>query len=600
MSQRYRSGMSPLLAFFARLAVRVDNSIGWDKLPTPVALPILILLRSVYRWRNLYDTSTLPSMSTPEPIAENNRYLTARTADGTFNDLQEPAMGSAGRRFGRNVPLEQAYPEPEPAILEPNPRMVSRELLTRDQFIPATTINVLAAAWLQFMIRDWFSHGKGDIQRPWQLPLSADDTWPQNPMIIPRTLADPTQPPGDTSGPPTYINTESPWWDGSQLYGTTKEMQAAVRSRVDGKLRLDPGGVIPRPILEQASHEPGFWIGLHMLHTVFAREHNAICDRLKSVYPSWSDDDLFDKARLVNAALLAKIHTVEWTPAIISHPTTQFALRANWWGLLQERLTRLVGRHGIDLVTGIPTSPTEHHAAPYSLTEEFTAVYRMHPLIPDDYELRSIVDGRTLSQETFADISGLNTPGLTDRVSLGDLYYSFGTAHPGAVTLHNFPRFLQELHRPDGKLMDLAATDILRIREVGVPRYNRFRRLMHMKPARSFEQLTDNPTWAEEMRRVYGDVERVDLMVGMFAEPKPFGFGFSDTAFRIFVLMASRRLKSDRFFTVDYTPQVYTPEGLKWIDDTDMTTMLRRHLPELIPTLQGVKNAFAPWRSTTS
>ena len=34
---------------------------------------------------------------------------------------------------------------------------------------------------------------------------------------------------------------------------------------------------------------------------------------------------------------------------------------------------------------------------------------------------------------------------------------------------------------------------------------------------------------------------------------------FSETAFRVFILMASRRLKSDRFFTVDYTPRVYTP-----------------------------------------
>ncbi len=145
-------------------------------------------------------------------------------------------------------------------------------------------------------------------------------------------------------------------------------------------------------------------------------------------------------------------------------------------------------------------------------------------------------------------------------------------------------------------MMDLAATDILRIREVGVPRYNRFRRLMHLKPARRFEDLTDNPVWVDELRRVYGDVERVDLMVGMFAEPKPFGFGFSDTAFRIFILMASRRLKSDRFFTVDYRPEVYTPEGLKWIDDTDMSTILLRHLPSLAAPLRGVKNAFAPWQ----
>jgi Animal haem peroxidase len=184
---------------------------------------------------------------------------------------------------------------------------------------------------------------------------------------------------------------------------------------------------------------------------------------------------------------------------------------------------------------------------------------------------------------------------VLDRLSLTDLLYSLGTSHPGAVSLHNFPKFLQEFERPDGKLQDLAAVDILRIREVGVPRYNQFRRLLHLKPAKSFDELTDNPTWAAEMRRIYGDVERVDLTVGMFAEPKPKGFGFSDTAFRIFILMASRRLKSDRFFTVDYTPRVYTPEGIAWIDATDMSAILRRHVPELAPVLSRVDNAFAPW-----
>ena len=64
---------------------------------------------------------------------------------------------------------------------------------------------------------------------------------------------------------------------------------------------------------------------------------------------------------------------------------------------------------------------------------------------------------------------------------------------------------------------------------------------------------------------MYGDVERVDLMIGLYAEPLPKGFGFSDTAFRVFILMASRRLKSDRFFTRDYTAEVYTQEGLDWI-----------------------------------
>jgi hypothetical protein len=122
------------------------------------------------------------------------------------------------------------------------------------------------------------------------------------------------------------------------------------------------------------------------------------------------------------------------------------------------------------------------------------------------------------------------------------------------------------------------------------------RRLLHLKPAESFETLTDNPQWAEEMRRVYGgDVEEVDLTVGMFAEPLPKGFAFSDTAFRIFIVMASRRLNSDRFLTRDYTPQVYTQAGLDWIDDNQMGDVLLRHLPSLRPALRGRDNAFTPW-----
>jgi Animal haem peroxidase len=45
--------------------------------------------------------------------------------------------------------------------------------------------------------------------------------------------------------------------------------------------------------------------------TIFIREHNSICHRLREEYRSWSDDDLFERARLINAALIAKIHTVE-------------------------------------------------------------------------------------------------------------------------------------------------------------------------------------------------------------------------------------------------------------------------------------------------
>jgi len=89
-------------------------------------------------------------------------------------------------------------------------------------------------------------------------------------------------------------------------------------------------------------------------------------------------------------------------------------------------------------------------------------------------------------------------------------------------------------------------------------------------------------------------------MVGLFAEKPPKGFAFSDTAFRIFILMASRRLKSDRFFTTDYRPEIYTQIGLDWIENNDMSTVLLRHFPELRPFLAGVTSAFKPWPTATN
>ena len=77
----------------------------------------------------------------------------------------------------------------------------------------------------------------------------------------------------------------------------------------------------------------------------------------------------------------------------------------------------------------------------------------------------------------------------------------------------------------------------------------------------------------------------------------PAGFGFSDTAFRIFVLMASRRLNSDRFFTDDFTPEVYTPAGMDWLKNNTMMTVVLRHFPGLAPAIRGLDNAFAPWQA---
>jgi hypothetical protein len=579
-------------------AEAVDRRIGWHRLPTWAGLMVLVGVRNVLRKQNLHDTSTLPTVDGPEAEPFQQSDAVRRTVSGAHNDLEHPTMGMGNTRFGRNIPLDKVRLEPDDQLLEPSPRVVSKELLTRDPFQPATSVNNLACLWLQFMIKDWFSHGTGDMTNPWVIELEPGDSWHENPMRIPRTVPDPTRPAG-SDGPPTFLNADTHWWDGSQIYGTNAEQHAFVRAGEGGKLRLGENGRAPLPDDPKLNPAmvPGWWLGLSLLRTIFTLEHNAICDRLAADYPGWSDDALFERARLVNAALLAKIHTAEWTPAVISHPTTVTALRANWFGLAGERLYKAFGRiSGSEIVSGIPGSETNHYGVPYVLTEEFTSVYRMHPLIADDYSFRRADDNSPIRDFEFRELTGPAAEEVLDEIPLNDVMYSLGTEHPGLVSLHNYPRFLQDFERPDGQRQDIAATDVIRIRELGVPRYNEFRRLLHLEPAGSFDELTDNPRWAADLRRVYNDdIERVDLMVGMFAETRPAGFAFSDTAFRIFVLMASRRLNSDRFFTTDFTPEVYTPAGMDWLKNNTMLTVILRHFPDLAPPMRGLGNAFEPW-----
>lgn len=582
-----------LLSWFAE---KVDRSLGWYRLPTPLGLAVLVGLRNQLRVHNLYDTGRGPLDKPPYEDPDVANHLTTRMLNGTYNNLADPLMGSLGCRFGRNVPLSLTYPE-EP--LDPNPRLVSRRLLTREKFQPATTLNVLAAAWIQFEVHDWFSHGTV-VSKPWAIPLENDDPWPTRPMTIDRTAPDPSR---DPQGPPTFTTQDTHWWDSSQIYGgaTNLNFADALRSKHKGQLRIDDLGLPPADVdqyLDLSGPAGNAWVGLVILQSLFMREHNAICDQLAAEYPAMSDQQLYDTARLVNAALIAKIHTIDWTPAIIAHPTTVAAMRANWFGLLGERFDGRFGRiTDNEVLQGIPGSPTNLHGVPYSLTEEFVAVYRMHPLIPDEFIFRSLDDDRVVGEHALSDLTVLHIRERLAELPMDDIFYSFGRSHPGALTLHNFPRHLQHLERADGSLVDLAAIDILRVRERGVPRYNEFRRLFRLKPASSFEELTDNPTWAAELREIYGDVERVDLVIGLYAEPKPPEFGFSDTAFRVFILMASRRLESDRFFTNDFRPEIYTEAGMAWVKANTMRTVLLRHFPSLEPALHGVANPFAPWQA---
>ncbi|WP_299441373.1 peroxidase family protein [uncultured Rhodospira sp.] len=603
--------------FLGFLARRTERIRVWHHWPFLLGLAIVVGHRVNLRHENLTDTETAPK---PVPPPEDFDIQGARTADGTFNDLGTPWMGSAHTRFGRNLPLSATYAETGETLMDPSPRLVSRRLLARGEFAPVPHLNLLAAAWIQFMVHDWLGHGKNDKTVKHEIPLEEHDDFPMRPMTVLRTRPDPDTNPQDEGRPSTFRNVETHWWDGSQIYGSGAERLRQVRGGVDangqpsdvlpdGKLAIDDKGHLlvdpttKEPNLELSGVNGNWWVGLSVLHTLFTREHNAIVDRLRIDHPQASGEWLFQKARLVNAALMAKIHTVEWTPALMDSPVGRMAMRGNFWGLTGEHIVNAFGRPSdSEVIAGIPGSPQDHHGVPYAMTEEFTAVYRLHSLLPDGVKVRRHTDDSAIVEKSLLDLAFGKTREIYDSASFPDVLYSLATSHPGALVLNNFPNSLRRLEKKadESIVVDLAAVDILRDRERGVPRFKEFRRLIGMKPPETFADITDDADWQKALKEVYGTVDKVDLLVGTLAEARsargtPYRFGFSDTAFRVFIVMASRRLKSDRFYTDDFRPEIYTEAGFRWVRDNTLSTVIRRHCPELADRFADARNPFFPW-----
>ena len=558
----------------------------------------------------------------------------------------------------------------------------------------------------------------------------------------------------------TTLNTVTAWWDASQLYGHDAASRARVKRDPGDPARLrllvlgarvaagDRLGYLPvfeagdpiNPLWsgQEATAFPDNWsVGLSLFHNVFAREHNLFVDAFRRQaaavpdsdsglrdparpdrvlrYRDVGDDELFEVARLVVAAEIAKIHTVEWTTQLLYDEPLRLALEANWSGLLDDdalaraALAKVLRRLARSRDAGkaaawysvFASGPgifglgsrvhadgpggkadvwslgnpdhvnggTHHFGSPFSFPEEFVTVYRLHPMVPDLIEYRTwagdpdVIRLRIPVVDTFR---GRATAAMREH-GLASWALSLGRQRVGRLTLQNHPRFLQDLElphpgSPTGKV-DVPALDLIRDRERGVPRFNEFRRQYGLRQLTSFDDFVDRrlPAGAPErteqerltgiLREVYGqhrcdaakpitaaqvnddgtpindclghpdgslvdNVEDVDTVVGWLSEfTRPHGFAISETQLQVFILNASRRLFSDRFFTSSFRPEFYGHLGIRWVTDngpdgkvmeqgtpggraaevSPLKRVLLRTIPELGPELARVVNVFDPW-----
>lgn len=549
--------------------------------------------------------------------------------------------------------------------------------------------------------------------------------------------------------PETFSNNNTAWWDASQIYGFDETSVRRVKRdpKDPARLLLEPvagqsgPGYLPvfqpgDPVQPQwAGQEsvafPDNWsIGLSFLHNVFAREHNAFVDEFRKEeaktpnadcglrdpsnaarvihYKDVTPDELFDVARLVVAAEIAKIHTIEWTPQLLYDEPLYKGMNGNWNGLLgtgdpdlSKVLSDIVvndfgkskdvkkasqwysvfasgpGIFGLgskvshyDITNVADTNGgVNHFGSPFNFPEEFVTVYRLHALIPDLIEYRDLSKDPNQIVQKVAVINtfeGKATDEMRSR-GLANWGVSLGRQRLGLLTLHNIPQFMQNIRLPrldsPTQQIDIAALDIIRDREHGVPRFNEFRRQYGLRQLTSYDDFTDKSlapdsparqaqeASAQQLREVYGthvcdaskvitdaqvnedgtpindclghpngsvvdNIEDVDTVVGWMAESvRPHGFAISETQFVVFILNASRRLFSDRFFTSCFRPEFYTKLGVDWVNHngpgpeimeagmpnghkqpvSPLKRVLLRNVPELTSELQNVVNVFDPW-----
>lgn len=600
-------------------------------------------------------------------IPDNSKY---RTANGMCTDPKNKFVGAAGVAFGRNVSPEFIVQDPLKDLSNPSPYLISEEFFTRKEFKPVPFLNMLAAVWIQFMNHDWLSHGRNEDQRQHKVARADGKTESIDETAVPKS--------GNfhKNFGRVSINQVTHWWDASQIYGSSLEEQKKLRHGENGKLRMEVRGkhhmedLLPLDSSdedlttnnkqnvgrEMTGFRDNWWVGLSMLHTLFVKEHNAIADLLHARYAKYDgskklwlwtgedgekylndqelDEKIFQISRLINAAVMAKIHTVEWTPAILPNDTLKKGMDANWYGLLNPKswtipvitdfFRHLAGKkdnvfEGLDLgyvFSGIVGGKHDDVGKPFNITEEFTSVYRLHSLLPESLELKTVGNPKVKTSVAFLDSRNEKAYKIMEENKLADMFYSFGTQHPGLLELNNYPNFLKNLPVAGHKSIDLGAMDIIRDRERSVPRYNQFRKGIGLEPITKYSDFfpdnkplnAEQKAIVEKFKKVYGvaadgsdNVEAIDLLVGTLAEDvRPSNFGFGETMFQIFILMASRRLMADRFYTSDYRKEIYTAAGISWVDKEGyLHQVIGRHMPELKPYLVGLKTAFYPWKTST-
>ena len=449
--------------------------------------------------------------------------------DAIGNNIDNPEFGTAGEQFSRisDAAFEDGISEPARSDAM-NAREISNTLSAQEESIPND----------RFITSMWFQWGQfldHDITRDFAVAPFEEST-PTESLDISedfpfhRSTYDPET--GITT-PREYLNHVTTFIDGSVVYGSDDDHAMGLRAGEAGKMRsmeTASGELLPlntTGLMNVPAASPNFFIagdvranenvGLTSMQTLWVREHNRIADELantefagQDLSDAAVDEEIYQRSRQIVMGLIQNITYNEFLPSTLGF-------------------------------NAIPTYSGYDPTIDPSISNEFTAAaYRLgHSTLSNELLVGSNGDSVALADAFFKPEWVLQNgiEGILEGLTIQEM------EEVDSYVVDGVRNFLD-----DGPGFDLAAINIQRGRDRGLPDFNTIRTSQGLDRLDDFSQLTSDTELAQKFEDVYGTPDNADPWIAMIAEDHVPGTMTGETTYAILVDQFTRIRDGDRFY----------------------------------------------------
>ena len=466
--------------------------------------------------------------------------ISYRSIDGSGNNLTNTGLNALGADFSRLGPAHFSDGISSLRTDLPNARTVSNLVVAGNGATPNKEgLSGMMYAWGQFLDHDinlTLTDGVNHID----IAVPSGDAVLSGSISMTRSVIDPLT--GVAGKPASTTNNVTGWIDGSMVYGSDATTAVSLRD-ANGYLLTSAGKNLP--IVNGAFVAGDFRVSenpdLTALQTLFLREHNRQVDKLKLSHPDWSGNQLYDQARAIVSAEIARITYNEFLPHLLGDKAIKAyqGYKAGVDARLSEEFAGAAFRFGHSIVS-----------ANLEKTDE------------QGNEIGTSVTLKDAFFQAPADfITNSGADGLLRHLS-GDL--------SNALDVHIVDDLRNFLFGPSAG-MDLAAINIQRGRDLGLGTLNETRVALGLKAYTSFEAISSDATTAAALKAAYGDVNKVELWIGGLAETHQAGAMVGQT----FGVILSKQFEAlrdgDRLW---YQNQGFDGATLKEIESTTLSSLI--------------------------